>query len=164
MIELNGHTYPSEVRRSQAVQLETQDTPAGSSEFPGLSEELALGRQILAGEVIETGDFASSLESYKGGLSSANNEGEDYDGTLPDPAGHGAPISRPSSYTPQLDLENQALSPNEKSTALALLNEFQTDFPTARVLRFIRYLDDSRVVLVFTDGADELQLQQQYSS
>jgi hypothetical protein len=162
MIELNGQTYPSEVRSSQAVQLETQDTPAGSSEFPGLSEELALGRQIMAGEIIETGDFATNFETFKSGLSQANNEGEDYDGTLPDPAGHGAPISRPRAYTPQLELENQPISAAEKNSALALLNELQTDFPTARVLRFIRYLDDKRVVLVFTDGADELQLQQQY--
>ena len=163
MIELNGHTYPSEVRRSQAVQLETQEKPAGSSEFPGLSEELALGRQILAGEIIETGDFPSNLEFVKSGLPQANNEGEDYDGTLPDPAGHGVPVSKPSSYSPQLELENQALSLAEKNTALTLLTEVQTDFPNARVLRFIRYLDDSRVVLVFTDGADELQLQQKYS-
>jgi hypothetical protein len=164
MIELNGQIYPSEVRSSQAVQLETQDTPAGSSEFPSLSEELALGRQILGGEIIETGDFVSSLETLKSGLFQANNEGEDYDGTLPDPAGHGAPISKPSSYTPQVELENQPLSAAEKNTALALLKELQTDFPSARVLRFIRYLDDKRVVLVFTDGADELQLQQQYPS
>jgi hypothetical protein len=164
MIELNGLVYPSEVRRSQAVQLETQDTPAGSSGFPGLSEELALGRQIIAGEIIETGDFPSDLESYKSGLSPSNNEGEDYDGTLPDPAGHGTPVHKPDSYTPAVDLENQVLSAAEKNTALALLTELQTDFPKARVLRFIRYLDDSRVVLVFTDGADDLQLQQQYSS
>ena len=164
MIELDGRTYPSEVRSSQAVQLETQDTPAGSSEFPGLSKELALGREIIAGEIIETGAFAANLESFKSGLSRPANEGEDYDGRLPDPAGHGAPISKPSSYTPQVELENQPFSPNEKSTALTLLNELQTDFPSARVLRFIRYLDDRRVVLVFTDGGDELQLQQQYQS
>jgi hypothetical protein len=33
----------------------------------------------------------------------------------------------------------------------------------ARVLRFVRYPDDRRVVLVFTDGSDELQLQERYA-
>jgi hypothetical protein len=163
MVELNGQVYPSEVRSSQKVELETQQTPAGSSEFPGLSEELSLGRAILGGEVIETGDFAANLESFKSGLRSAGNEGEDYDGTLPDPAGHGTPVHKPSGYMPKLELENQPLGLSEKKTALALLQELETDFPEAKVLRFVRYLDDKRVVLVFTDGADELQLQQQYS-
>ncbi len=163
MVELNGSVYPSEVRSSQKVELETQETPAGSSEFPGLSEELSLGRVILAGETIETGDFATNLESFKSGLRTANNEGEDYDGTLSDPAGHGVQIHKPHGYTPKLELENQPLGLAEKNTALALLQELETDFPEAKVLRFVRYLDDNRVVLVFTDGADELQLQQQYS-
>lgn len=163
MIELNGQHYPSEVRTSQPVQLETQETPAGSSEFPGLSEELALGRQIIAGEIVETGAFPTDLEGFKSQLPHASNEGEDYDGRLPDPGGSGAPASKPASPTPHLEAENQPLGAAEKSTALALLEELKRDYPTARVLRFVRYIDDKRVILVFTDGADELQLQEQYT-
>ncbi len=162
MIELDGQHYPSEVRSSQVVQLETQERPAGSSEFPGLSEEMALGREVLTGEVIETGFFAADLESFKSGLHAPSNEGESHDGLPADPAGSGGPIAKPSSYTPHLEAENLPLGGTEKKTALALLEELKTDFPMARVLRFVRYPDDKRVVLVFTDGVDELQLQQQY--
>ncbi len=162
MIELDGQHYPSEVRSSQAVQLETQETPAGSSEFPGLSEEMALGREVLAGEVIGTGFFAADLDALKSGLHAPSKEGETHDGMPADPSGSGAPTAHPSSHTPRLEAENLPLGGTEKKTALALLADLKTDFPMARVLRFVRYPDDKRVVLVFTDGEEELQLQQQY--
>jgi hypothetical protein len=162
MITLNGQPYPSEVRSSQAVQLETQDTPAGSSQFPGLSEELGLGRSIVAGETVETGAFPTDLDSLKSNLARSHNEGEDYDGTLSDPAGSGAPAHKPQAHVPKLEVESLPLSSAEKDCALLLLAELERDHPKARVLRFIRYPDDRRVVLVFTDGADEMQLQEQY--
>jgi hypothetical protein len=163
MITLNGQPYPSEVRRSQAVQLETQDTPAGSSQFPGLSEELAIGRSIIAGETLETGAFPADLDSLKSNLVRSHNEGEDYDGTLSDPAGSGAPVHKPRDHVPQLEVESLPLSSAEKACAELLLAELVRDHPKARVLRFVRYPDDRRVVLVFTDGSDELQLQEQYT-
>ena len=78
------------------------------------------------------------------------------------PAESGLPIAQPSSYTPRLEAENLPLDETEKKTALALLEKLKTGFPMARVVCFVRYPDDRRVVLVFTDGVDELQLQQQY--
>jgi hypothetical protein len=162
MITLNNQPYPSEVRSSQAVQLETQDKPAGSSQFPGLSEELSLGREIVAGQTLETGAFPADLDGVKGNLFASHNEGEEYDGSLSDPAGSGAPINRPSTHTPKLQAENLPLTPAEEACALALLAELGRDHPKARVLRFVRYPDDRRVVLVFTDGSDEMQLQEQY--
>jgi hypothetical protein len=162
MITLNGQPYPSEVRSSQAVQLETQDQPAGSSQFPGLSEELSLGREIVAGQTLETGAFPPDLASLKSNLPHAFNEGEDHDGTLPNPAGSGAPASKPATHTPKLELENLPMSAAEEQCALLLLAELGRDHPKARVLRFVRYPDDRRVVLVFTDGSDQMQLQEQY--
>jgi hypothetical protein len=162
MITLNNQPYPSEVRSSQTVQLETQDTPAGSSQFPGLSEELSLGRDIVAGQTLETGAFPPDLASLKSNLPHAHNEGEEYDGSLPDPAGSGAPISKPAAHTPKLQAESLPMSAAEEQCALDLLAELGRDHPKARVLRFVRYPDDRRVVLVFTDGSDEMQLQEQY--
>ena len=165
MIELNNKHYPSEVRSSQAAQLETQETPAGSSDFPGLSESLGLGRKIIAGQTIETGDFPSDLASFKSPLQHLDTafEGEEYDGELPNPAGSGAPLHRPATPTPHLEAENLPLGHDEKTAALALLEELRTDFPSARVLRFVRYPDDKRIIVVFSDGTDELQIQQRYA-
>jgi hypothetical protein len=163
MITLNGQPYPSEVRSSQAVQLETQDTPAGSSQFPGLSEELGLGRSIVAGETLETGAFPPDLDALKGTVFRSHNEGEEYDGRLSDPAGSGAPVHKPQAHVPKLEAENLSLSRSEEQCALLLLAELERDHPNARVLRFVRYPDDRRVVLVFTDGSDELQLQERYA-
>jgi hypothetical protein len=162
MITLNGQTYPSEIRSSQKVALETQDQPAGSSGFPGLSEELALGRSVVGGQTLETGAFPSDLDGVKGNLFASHNEGEAMNGSLADPAGSGVPIHRPETHTPKVELEQQPLSAAEEQCALELLAELKRDHPKARVLRFVRYPDDRRVVLVFTDGADQLQLQEQY--
>jgi hypothetical protein len=81
---------------------------------------------------------------------------------LSDPAGSGAPISRPAAHTPKLQAESLPMSAAEEQCALDLLAELGRDHPKARVLRFVRYPDDRRVVLVFTDGSDEMQLQEQY--
>ncbi len=162
MIVVNGHTYPSEVRTSQKVELEDQAIPAGSSSFPGLSEELAIGRSLIAGAVIENGAFAADLEDFKSNLPHAANEGETYDGSLADPSGSGAPIHKPSTPTPQLQAESLPLTPEETKAAQVLLEELKTDFPKANVLRFVRYPDDRRILLVFTDGDEPQQLQQKY--
>lgn len=144
------------------MQLETQDKPAGSSGFPSLSEELALGREIIGGQTLETGAFPSDLADFKSNLSRQHNEGEDYDGTLPDPAGSGAPASKPETYVPKLEAESLPLSSKEEQAAMRLVQELERDHPKARALRLVRYPDDRRVVLVFTDGADTLQLQEKY--
>jgi hypothetical protein len=166
MIEIDDQTYPSEVRQSQPVQLETQEIPAGSSEFPGLSEEIPSGRKIIAGAVIETGDGARDLNALKAealsGLGLHINEGETYDGNLADPAGSGAPLERPEDSKIILLEEDHALQAGEVAAAREMLLEMKTLNPNARVLRFVRYPLEKRIVLLFTDGSDTLSLQRLY--
>lgn len=168
MIEIDNQSYPSEVRKSLPVTLETQDTPAGSSEFPGLSESIPSGRKIIAGSVIETGDSPRDLDALKAeallGLPqvSNNNEGETYDGNLSDPAGSGTPLERPDSNKIELLEEDHAVQPGELDAGREMLLEMKTLNPDARVLRFVRYPISKRIVLLFTDGDDTLSLQRQY--
>ncbi|NJK43630.1 MAG: hypothetical protein HC933_04565 [Pleurocapsa sp. SU_196_0] len=186
MIELDGQVYPSEVRQSQPVALESQEVPAGSSEFPGLSEELSLGRDIVEGSVVEHGDVPQDIDSMRlavGAMSgvtdylrnppalsprvSAANEGEDYDGTLSDPGGSGAPMPRPSVNSsvnaPKLEASDLPWQPGEAEMARALLAEMQAlGSDRARVSRFVRYPDDKRVMLVYTDNEESRSIQRQY--
>ncbi len=163
MIEIDHQTYPSEVRQSQPVQLETQEVPAGSSEFPGLSEEIPSGRKIIEGEVIETGSYARDLNSFKAeassGLPHHINEGETYDGNLADPAGSGTPLERPDDSKIVLLEEDHPLQVGEIDAAREMLLETKDLYPNARVLRFVRYPLEKRIVLLFTDGSDTLSLQ-----
>jgi hypothetical protein len=166
MIEIDNQTYPSEVRSSQAVQLETQDTPAGSSEFPGLSEQISSQRKIIAGAVIETGSNAKDLNALKAqaslGLGLHHNEGETFDGNLADPAGAGAPLERHENSKIALLEEDHALEKGEINAAREMLLEMKNLYPNARVLRFVRYPLEKRMVLLFTDGSDTLSLQRLY--
>jgi hypothetical protein len=165
MIEIDDQTYPSEVRKSQPVQLETQEMPAGSSEFPGLSEEIPSGRTIIAGAVIETGSNPRDLETLKAGAVSGFahiNEGEAYNGSLADPAGSGVPLERPEDNKIELLEEDHALQPGEINAAREMLLEMKDLNPNARVLRFVRYPISKRIVLLFTDGSDTLSLQRSY--
>jgi hypothetical protein len=178
MIELDGQMYPSEVRQSQPVQLETQETPAGSSDFPGLSEELNLGREVIEGSVIETGDTPVDIDQYRVGVAqpvyganpvgvmpraSAPNEGEDYDGTLGDPAGGGAPMPRATNGgAPKLEADDLPWQPGEAEAAREMLQEMRELSDQARVLRFVRYPDDKRIMLVFTDTEESQSMQRQY--
>jgi hypothetical protein len=168
MIEIDNQSYPSEVRKSLPVTLETQDTPAGSSEFPGLSETIPTGHKIIAGSVIETGSSPRDLDSLKAeallGLpqSSINNEGESYDGNLSNPAGTGSPLERPEDNKIELLEEDHAIQPGEVDAGREMLLEMKTLNPNARVLRFVRYPLEKRIVLLFTDGDDTLSLQRQY--
>ncbi len=166
MIEIDNQTYPSEVRQSQPVQLETQETPAGSSEFPGLSEEIPSGRKIIEGAVIETGSYPRDLNTLKAevlsGLPHHINEGETYDGNLADPAGSGAPLERPEDGKIVLLEEDHPLQTGEVDAAREMLLESKDLYPNAKVLRFVRYPLEKRIVLLFTDGSDTLSLQRSY--
>lgn len=177
MIELNGQTYPSEVRQSQAVQIETQETPAGSSEFPGFSESLGLNREIVEGQVISTADPIPDLDTLRAtgltgaGLrfapsatpfSGAGNEGEAVDGALADPAGNGAPLPPQGDTAPILLADDLPWQNGEQDAANALLLEMQTLSIDANVQRFVRYPDDRRVMLVFVIDEDTRSIQQQY--
>jgi hypothetical protein len=165
MIEIDNQTYPSEVRKSTPVQLETQETPAGSSEFPGFNEQIPSGRKIIAGAVIETGSTPRDLDSFKAEAISGlrtNNEGEAYDGNLSDPAGSGAPLERPENTKIELLEEDHALQAGEVNAARDMLLEMKNLHPSARVLRFVRYPLEQRIVLLFTDGNDTLSLQRSY--
>jgi hypothetical protein len=166
MIELDDRTYPSEVRKSQPVAFETQDDPAGSDDFPSLSEQLAIGRKVVAGNIIETGEFSGDLDTLKGRVHSvrhdAANEGETYDGLPANPSGAGAMIAQPETPTPHLEPDNLPWQLGERDAARALLEEMHQQWPDARVLRFVRYPDDRRLMLVFTDGEEPQSLQQQY--
>ena len=168
MIEIDNQSYPSEVRKSLPVTLETQDTPAGSSEFPGLSETIPTGRKIIAGSVIEMGSSPRDLDTLKAealsGLpqSSINNEGESYDGNLSNPAGSGSPLERPEDNKIELLEEDHAIQAGELDAAREMLLEMKTLNPKARVLRFVRYPISKRIALLFTDGDDTLSLQRSY--
>jgi hypothetical protein len=182
MIELDGQVYPSEVRQSQPVALESQEVPAGSSEFPGLSEELSLGRDVVEGSVVERGDVPQDIDSMRlaaGAMPgvtdylrnppalsprvSAANEGEDYDGTLSDPGGSGAPMPRPGVNAPKLEASDLPWQPGEAEMARELLAEMRDlGSDTARVSRFVRYPDDKRVMLVYTDNEESRSIQRQY--
>lgn len=167
MIEIDNQSYPSEVRKSLPVTLETQDTPAGSSEFPGLSETIPTGRKIIAGSVIETGSSPRDLEAFKANATGipqadANNEGETYDGNLSNPAGTGSPLERLEDNKIELLEEDHVIQPGELDAAREMLLEMKTLNPNARVLRFVRYPISKRIVLLFTDGDDTLSLQRQY--
>jgi hypothetical protein len=176
MIELDGLMYPSEVRQSQPVQLETQEVPAGSSDFPGLSEELGVGREIIAGSAVETGDAPVDIDQYRTGPMdslrnpigflprvSAPNEGEDYDGTLDDPAGSGAPLPRAGDdHAPKLEADDLPWQPGEADAAREMLREMRELSEQARALRFVRYPDDKRIMLVFTDTEESQSMQRQY--
>jgi hypothetical protein len=168
MIEINNQTYPSEVRQSQPVQLENQDIPAGSSEFPGLSEEIPSGRKIIAGAVIETGSVSRDLNAFKAeassGLPHQLNEGETYDGNIADPAGSGAPLERPEESKIVLLEEDHAMQTGETNAAREMLLEMKDLYSNARVLRFVRYPLEKRIVLLFTDGSDTLSLQRLYGN
>lgn len=170
MIEIDNQSYPSEVRKSVPVTLETQDIPAGSSEFPGFSETIPSGRKIIEGLVIETGDNPRDLDTLRAEalsglpLVSNNNEGETYDGTLSDPAGSGAPLERPENSKIELLEEDHALQPGEVDAGREMLLEMKTLNPNARVLRFVRYPLENRIVLLFTDGDDTLSLMRVYSA
>jgi hypothetical protein len=148
------------------MQLETQDTPAGSSEFPGLSEQIPSGRKIIAGAVIETGDNARDLNAFKAeastGLGYHLNEGETYNGNLSDPAGSGVPLERPENTKIELLEEDHALQAGEIDAAHEMLLEMKKLHPNAKVLRFVRYPLEKRIVLLFTDGSDTLSLQRLY--
>lgn len=177
MIELNGQTYPSEVRQSQPVPTETQEVPAGSSEFPGLTESLGLHREVIEGQIISTADpipdldtlratgltgaglrFAPSLAPFAG----AGYEGEAVDGGLADPAGSGAPLPPQSETAPILLADNLPWQSGEAAAANALLLEMQLLGAGASVQRFVRYPDDRRVMLVFRMDEDSRSIQQQY--
>jgi hypothetical protein len=166
MIEIDNQTYPSEVRQSQPMQLETQEIPAGSSEFPGLSEEIPSGRKIIAGAVIETDSGLRDLDTLKAeavsGLPHHTNEGETYDGNLADPAGSGAPLERPDDSKIVLLEEDHPLQAGEIDATREMLLEMKALYPNARVLRFVRYPLEKRIVLLFTDGSDTLSLQRSY--
>ena len=177
MVELNGQSYPSEVRRSQAVPLETQEVPAGSSEFPGLSESLGLNREVIAGQVISTADPIPDLDTLRAtgltgaGLrfvpsatpfSGAGNEGEAVDGGLADPAGNGAPMPAQGDTAPTLLADDLPWQSGEQEAASALLLEMQTLGAIAQVQRFVRYPDDRRVMLVFVIDEETRSIQQQY--
>ena len=166
MIEIDDQTYPSEVRQSQPVELETQDIPAGSSEFPGLSEIIPNGRKIIEGEVIQTDSGLRDLDTLKAealsGLGLHLNEGETYDGNLADPSGSGAPLERPDNTKIILLEEDHALQDGETDAAREMLLEMKDLYPNARVLRFVRYPLEKRIVLLFTDGSDTLSLQRLY--
>jgi hypothetical protein len=166
MIEIDNQTYPSEVRQSQPVQLETQDIPAGSSEFPGLSEEIPSGRKIIEGAVIETDSGFRDLDTLKSealsGLGLHINEGETYDGNLADPSGSGAPLERNDDSKIILLEEDHALQAGEIDAAREMLLEMKDLYPNAKVLRFVRYPLEKRIVLLFTDGSDTLSLQRAY--
>jgi hypothetical protein len=43
-----------------------------------------------------------------------------------------------------------------------MLLEMKDLYPNARVLRFVRYPLEKRIVLLFTDGSDTLSLQRAY--
>ena len=177
MIELNGQSYPSEVRQSQAVPLETQEVPAGSSEFPGLTESLGLNREIIEGQVISTADPIPDLDSLRAtGLTGAGlrfvpslspfsgtgNEGEMVDGGLADPAGNGAPLRPQSESAPILLADDLPWQTGEEAAANTLLLEMQTLVADAKVQHFVRYPDDRRVMLVFAVDEDTRSIQQQY--
>ena len=177
MIELNGQTYPSEVRQSQAVPLETQEVPAGSSEFPGMTESLGLHREVIEGQVISTADPIPDLDTLRASsLSGAGlrfapslapfattvNEGEAYDGALADPAGHGAPLPRQSETAPILQADDLPWQAGEVDAAKALLLEMIVISADAKVQRFVRYPDDRRVMLVFAVDEETRSIQQQY--
>ena len=177
MIELNGQTYPSEVRQSQAVPVETQEVPAGSSEFPGLTESLGLHREVIEGQVISTADPIPDLDTLRAtGLTGAGlrfvpsitpsagagNEGEAFDGGLADPAGHGAQLSRQAETAPILQADDLPWQTGEVDAAKALLLEMTEISPSAKVQRFVRYPDDRRVMLVFTVDEETRSIQQQY--
>lgn len=168
MIEIDNQTYPSEVRQSQPVQLETQDTPAGSSEFPGLSEEIPSGRKIVAGAVIETDSAPRDLDAFKAealtGSGQHFNEGETYDGNLADPSGSGVPLERPEDTKIILLEEDHAMQTGETNAAREMLLEMKNLYPNARVLRFVRYPISKRIVLLLTDGSDTLSLQRLYGA
>ncbi len=168
MIKIDDQIYPSEVRGSTPVKLETQETPAGSGEFPGLSEEIPNGRKIIAGAVIETGESTRDLDTLKAeassGLGYHVNEGETYDGNLSDPAGSGAPLERPEDNKIILLEEDHPLQAGEIDAAREMLLEMKDLYPNARVLRFVRYPLEKRVVLLFTDGSDTLSLQRLYGA
>lgn len=177
MIELNGQTYPSEVRQSQAVPLETQETPAGSSEFPGLTEGLGLNREIIEGQVISTADSIPDLDTLRASsltgaglrfapsvspFAATASEGETFDGALPDPAGNGAPLSRQAETAPILQADDLPWQSGEVDAAIALLAEMQQISSDAHVQRFVRYADDRRLMLVFAVDEETRSIQQKY--
>ena len=177
MIELDGQTYPSEVRQSQPVPLETQETPAGSTEFPGLSEGMGGGREIVEGESISTENFAPDLDTLRSTfgssgtfrapalltpLSGSGNEGEDYDGNLADPGGSGAPMPRASESAPLLVANEVPWQPGEQDAARGLLAEMREVSADAKPLRFVRYVDAKRIMLVFSVDEENQSVQQQY--
>lgn len=177
MIELNGQTYPSEVRQSQAVPIETQEVPAGSSEFPGLTESLGLHREVIEGQILSTTDPIPDLDTLRASsLSGAGlrfapslapfvatvNEGETFDGALANPAGNGAALPRQSETAPILQADDLPWQSGEVDAAKALMLEMVEISPSAKVQRFVRYPDDHRVMLVFTVDEETRSIQQQY--
>jgi hypothetical protein len=191
MIELDGQTYPSEVRQSQPVALESQETPAGSSEFPGLSEELGLNRHVVEGEVISASTDAPFMDpadrvdalrgagvvgpgvglvggaqAYASGVGvhdASSSEGEEVDGLPGDPSGEGTPMPRAGQdNAPKLLAEDLPWQPGEREAASALLAEMREISAESRVERFVRYPDDRRVMLVFHVGEERRSIQQQY--
>jgi hypothetical protein len=177
MIELDGQTYPAEVRQSQPVALETQETPAGSSDFPGLSEEMSLGRTVLEGASVQTGEVAPDLDTFRASAALGSglrvpaafapqtniaNEGEAYDGELADPGGSGAPLPRSTDNAPKLLDENLAWQPGEEAAARKLLAEMLAVDASAKVARFVRYPDDKRIMLVFNAAEESQSVQMQY--
>jgi hypothetical protein len=166
MIQIDDQTYPSEVRQSQPVQLETQEIPAGSSEFPGLSEIIPNGYKIIEGAMIEMDSGVRDLDTLKAealsGLPHHINEGETVDGNLANPAGSGAPLERPENNKIVLLEEDHPMQAGEIDAAREMLLEMKDLYPNARVLRFVRYPLEKRIVLLFTDGSDTLSLQRSY--
>ncbi len=177
MIELNGQSYPSEVRQSQAVKIESQEVPAGSSEFPGMTESLGMHREIIEGQVISTADPLPDLDTLRAtGLTGAGlrfapsvapfassvNEGEAVNGALADPAGGGAPLPPQAETAPILLADNLPWQNGEEAAANALLLEMQALGAGAQVQRFVRYPDDRRVMLVFGVIDETRSIQQQY--
>jgi hypothetical protein len=168
MIEIDNQSYPSEVRKSQPVVLETQETPAGSSEFPGMSEISGRGRKVIEGSVIETGDAPRDLEAFKAEVAAGlpqmdvHNEGETYDGSLANPAGAGTPLERPEENKIELLEEDYPIQTGELEAGREMLLEMKSLNSNARVLRFVRYPLEQRIALLFTDGSDTLSLQRHY--
>jgi hypothetical protein len=187
MVELNGQTYPSEVRQSQPVELESQAVPAGSSEFPGLSEEMGLNRHVVEGQIVSTDsapmDPIARADSIRAAAPVANGvvgagqvynaallpreassgEGEGIDGIPNDPAGEGTPMPRVGDdNAPKLMAENLPWQPGEQEAASALMNEMAEISAEAVVQRFVRYPDDRRIMLVFTVDEERRSIQQQY--
>ncbi|HWG85080.1 MAG TPA: hypothetical protein VNT60_06345 [Deinococcales bacterium] len=159
-----------------------QELPAGSSEPPGFSDQVGGNRQVVAGRVIETGepnlvDGAHPMVGEAGRYLQTSGSSpvldpmrrtehgdELNDGLGGGVGGAGRPVSSAMSVpnpgagqtydnpnSPPIAEEPPA-SPDEIEAARAMIAEARRLYGSARVLYFVRYPHDRRIMLKFEEG------------